>query len=691
MYRKRHTLIFVWSILLFCGYGDLLQALENETELDTKLDQLAEDIAVQIPDAVKYIAIVDFAKEDKKVITPFGRYIATVLMQGLLKYGNLKIMKREELEAVIREYEIEMTDFFDPQTMKRLGKFRGVDAILTGTYWNFGTYIQMIATLTDMESANPVLSIRKPISSKWVPDEYIDTDQGDNRPPVWYPQGEPTNQTIIPGEMYELDLSAADPDRDPLVYSVTPIPTGATFDSQTQRFSWRPTKAQHGPHQLTFSVDDRHGGVLSNQVTFTINSPPKLKINDVSIRPGQDFDFNVSAQDNDGDPLIYGIKDLPKGADFNSENGHFVWRNSKRGKFDATFYVQDPYGGIDEKNVRLIVTEPLSIIKGKVSEWVSDGKIGLRVSNVRSGPHSNIDFQIRNEIQRLVTIESLDVEVYDNWGGYQKALISKKPVFNVSPGEVIDDLRAPSVESPRAFLLKVAMVDGEYSGIYLVDISDHTERGEWNPTYWNYILTTEIEQEGGWEFLDHGSDFSTIRESISAKLGERIATIQAKAWASLWDDQPVLIEAKTGSQKVYKLSAHPTHYLLVDIWIYTYRCRGHWLNVAVSHNHFIQAKQYDEGQVSGLDVEIDQEKWRIDDIELMEILLNVRAVYRGGVLRITTWKINGVPTVAWTIPYRVNGIDVIMDALTGDILVPLEDPMVNPETPWTKYDDTNRR
>ncbi len=72
-----------------------------------------------------------------------------------------------------------------------------------------------------------------------------------NRPPVLSPIGD---KRVMVGETLAFEVSATDPDEEPLTYSVMDVPVGARF-TQGQ-FTWSPTEDQVGQHLVTFSVSD---------------------------------------------------------------------------------------------------------------------------------------------------------------------------------------------------------------------------------------------------------------------------------------------------------------------------------------------------------------------------------------------------------------------------------------------------
>lgn len=112
-----------------------------------------------------------------------------------------------------------------------------------------------------------------------------------------------------------------------MYYSVSDLPSGATFSGQT--FSWTPNFAQSGSYSVTFNVSD---GELSASETIAImvvnvNRPPELaSIGNKTVNEGQPLSFTVSATDPDGDPLTWKLGSLP---DVNAD-GFIDWADVNR-------------------------------------------------------------------------------------------------------------------------------------------------------------------------------------------------------------------------------------------------------------------------------------------------------------------------------------------------------------------------
>ena len=115
--------------------------------------------------------------------------------------------------------------FFDPSTRT---------FIWTPTLDQTGSYQSIIFTVTD--SSVPPASASESITI---------TVSNVNRPPVLSSIG---GKMVNKGETLRFTVTAMDPDGDQLIYATSNLPPGATFDPDTQKFSWTPTLDQAGTY-----------------------------------------------------------------------------------------------------------------------------------------------------------------------------------------------------------------------------------------------------------------------------------------------------------------------------------------------------------------------------------------------------------------------------------------------------------
>ena len=86
-----------------------------------------------------------------------------------------------------------------------------------------------------------------------------------NNPPVISPIG---SRTMKEGESLSFNVTATDPDNDPITYSASALPGTATFTGQA--FSWTTGINDAGTYPVTFIADDGKGGTASETVNITV-------------------------------------------------------------------------------------------------------------------------------------------------------------------------------------------------------------------------------------------------------------------------------------------------------------------------------------------------------------------------------------------------------------------------------------
>ncbi len=99
----------------------------------------------------------------------------------------------------------------------------------------------------------------------WQPRSFV------NGAPAFTAGGE--TQAVDENRALTFGVAAVDPDGDPLTYSASGLPEGASFDPATQQFSWTPTYTQAGQYEVTFTAvdgDDRYALSATKVVTITV-------------------------------------------------------------------------------------------------------------------------------------------------------------------------------------------------------------------------------------------------------------------------------------------------------------------------------------------------------------------------------------------------------------------------------------
>jgi hypothetical protein len=192
----------------------------------------------------------------------------------------------------------------------------------------------------------------------------FDSGASADNPPVLNNIG---NKTGAVGQLLQFTVSATDPNNDPLTYSASNLPSGATFTPATRTFSWTPGAGQAGTYpNVSFQVSD---GTLTDSESITItvtlaNQPPVLSaIGNKSASVGQLLRFTISATDPNNDTLTYSAANLPPGATFTPATRTFVWTPGagQAGTYpNVSFQVSD--GTLtDSENITVSVSDQLSL------------------------------------------------------------------------------------------------------------------------------------------------------------------------------------------------------------------------------------------------------------------------------------------------------------------------------------------
>lgn len=141
-----------------------------------------------------------------------------------------------------------------------------------------------------------------------------------NRPPVLAPIGD---RRLDAGTPVVVALSASDPDRNRLAFSVSGAPASARLADRgdgTAEWSWQPAPGWAGVMQVEFSVTDdgdpRESASESVAISVMgVDLPPELApIGDRRARVGEPLVIPISARDPEGGVLVFAAPGLPVGA-----------------------------------------------------------------------------------------------------------------------------------------------------------------------------------------------------------------------------------------------------------------------------------------------------------------------------------------------------------------------------------------
>jgi hypothetical protein len=188
---------------------------------------------------------------------------------------------------------------------------------------------------------------------------HVVAQQITDRPPVLTV---PAAQVVDEGQLVTFQVSATDPENDPITFSAANLPTGATFDPATRTFSFTPSFTQGGDNKfyiVTFIATDNKGLLDSDTVAIQVkdkNAPPTLSAPEIQTGgEGTLLSFNVSATDPENGTVTLAAAGLPSGATFDAATGTFSFTPSftQAGSYTVTFTATDSTGNTATKTTTI--------------------------------------------------------------------------------------------------------------------------------------------------------------------------------------------------------------------------------------------------------------------------------------------------------------------------------------------------
>ncbi len=158
-----------------------------------------------------------------------------------------------------------------------------------------------------------------------------------------------TTATVAEGRSLSLNVTATKEEGDPLTYTATALPTGASLDPATGRLTWTPAPGQAGNYSVPVTASD--GTMQSTEtvnitVTHTDFAPQFVPLLPQYGREGTQLQFSVVADHVEGAPLLYNLTNVPAGAVFDASTGQFTWTPAygQAGVYTLNFTATAPTG-----------------------------------------------------------------------------------------------------------------------------------------------------------------------------------------------------------------------------------------------------------------------------------------------------------------------------------------------------------
>jgi TolB-like protein len=86
-----------------------------------------------LPAAKKTVAVLDFDNHSgESKYDPLGKGIAAMMISDLSAVEGIQLVEREHLQDLLEELELQQSEYFDPATAGKIGRFSGADYVVVG-------------------------------------------------------------------------------------------------------------------------------------------------------------------------------------------------------------------------------------------------------------------------------------------------------------------------------------------------------------------------------------------------------------------------------------------------------------------------------------------------------------------------------------------------------------------------------
>lgn len=129
-----------------------------ESPLETRLAEMSRTLVASFPEgSVAVVAVTDFS-DLNGYQSALGKFVAEELTTQLaiIGSGRLSVIERRHLMKVLAEQKLGATSLFDPESVERIGRILGVQALITGSITDLGAELKVHARVLSVESGRVI-------------------------------------------------------------------------------------------------------------------------------------------------------------------------------------------------------------------------------------------------------------------------------------------------------------------------------------------------------------------------------------------------------------------------------------------------------------------------------------------------------------------------------------------------------
>ena len=151
----RMKLPFTFLVMPFLALL-ITKPIHAAQDLEGGIQEVAQQLSAAMGSGkVKKLAIVEFP-DLNGYQSALGQFIAEELITQLsigANAGQFDVVERRQLARVLQEQELTDSSLFDAQSISKIGKILGIDAIVTGSIADLGTDVKINARAISIETA----------------------------------------------------------------------------------------------------------------------------------------------------------------------------------------------------------------------------------------------------------------------------------------------------------------------------------------------------------------------------------------------------------------------------------------------------------------------------------------------------------------------------------------------------------
>lgn len=132
-----------WVIALPVVVGAGLAASGQTTQPEAPPDSVLTDGPLSL-------AVLDFRVIGEGVDPAAGEALAAVIRAALVRGDRVRVIEREELAAILKEQDLQLTDIVDPATAVEVGRVAGVDRLVLGSVAGLGKTYTVTSRVVDV-------------------------------------------------------------------------------------------------------------------------------------------------------------------------------------------------------------------------------------------------------------------------------------------------------------------------------------------------------------------------------------------------------------------------------------------------------------------------------------------------------------------------------------------------------------